>query len=147
MGYPQEPASNPYASTTIKTNPTNNAITSAFSPANSPVTSAISELQLLPEAGGFNIDKIFDYKNSYSADPFKKTDLVGGGDTPWYQDSGLLQSYAGLAGSLMEAYGMKGKEKHLRAQTKGLKQNIAFMNEDQTFRRNAKNNINRSRVA
>ena len=81
-----------------------------------------------------------DYSPNLDAiDTFKSKQLtLGGGDTStgfgFGVDGESLQGYAQLGGLAMQLLGYSDKKKHMKAQTAGLKQNIAQQATDNAFK-------------
>lgn len=59
---------------------------------------------------------------------------VAGAETPWYQNSGMLSSYAGLGSALAAMASLPSQIDWAKTQTKALKQNIATAKEEQNRR-------------
>ena len=85
---------------------------------------------------GYNTDLVKNmdlFKNTYKPNPIGTIEEEG---SPWYKNSDLLGSYAGLASALTGIAGFGSHKDLLKTQTKGLKQNIAFAREEQERRNN-----------
>ena len=97
-----------------------------------------------------NASNLFDSQNAAGAglDAGKRVAALGasGGETPWYQDSGKLQGYTGLASSFAQLASLPGQLKLAKLQREGLQQNINQAKVDNAFRANVRSNLGSHRT-